>query len=236
MRLLRFIPWGWLFLAVVLSAACSSGPVSTGPGGIESPTVPHELPPANPVPSPSQPVAPAEWHPEEIDFNYDELKEDVRIQLDEEPQLHSPIRTVVGNTPQSYSFFFREPMDRASVEAAVRQHAKDTSQIHYVEPSLAFHWVHDRQLRLLVTLDRQPDLNQASPEYWLNAAGATTQKGRVVADNLDFRAVAVVPSQIWQVSLDGEQLKQVSGFPAPYMVSTILDKERRYVLMLPYKQ
>ncbi|WP_419877107.1 hypothetical protein [Brevibacillus centrosporus] len=237
MRLLRFIPWGWLFLAVILSAAaCSPGPVSTGPGGIESPSVPHEPPPANAVPPLSQPAAPAEWHPEEVIFVYDEMKEDVRIQLDEEPQLHSPIRTVVGNTPQSYSFFFREPMDRASVEAVVRQHAKDTSQIHYVEPSLAFHWVHDRQLRLLVTLARQPNLNQASPEYWLNAAGAKTQKGRVIADNLDFRAVAVVPSQIWQVSLDGAQLKKVSGFPAPYMVSTILDNERRYVLMYRYKQ
>ncbi|MDR7317343.1 hypothetical protein [Brevibacillus nitrificans] len=236
MRLLPIIPWGLLFLAVVLSvAACSSGPVSTGPGGIESPSVYHE-PPANSVPPPSQPATPAEWHPEEIDFDYDEMKEDVRIQLDEEPQLHSPIRTVVGNTPQSYSFFFREPMDRASVEAAVRQHVKDTSQIHYVEPSLAFHWVHDRQLRLLVTLARQPDLNQASPEYWLSAAGAKTQKGRVIADNLDFRAVAAVPSQIWQVSLDGAQLKKVSGFPAPYMVSTILDNERRYLLMYRYKQ
>jgi len=77
------------------------------------------------------------------------MKEDVRIQLDAEPQLHSPLRTAVGTAPQAYTFFFREPMDRLSVEAAIRQHAKDAPAVHFVEPALSFHWVHDRQLRVL---------------------------------------------------------------------------------------
>lgn len=245
MRMLRLVHWGLLFLVMVLAVTgCSFGshPVSSGPGGTEVPSRPPAPPAAQPAPADDPAVAPtpssptSEWRREEIPFDYDAMKEDVRIQLDEEPRLHSPIRTVVGTGPQAYTFFFREPMDRSSVEAAILLHAKDTSQHHYVEPILSFHWVHDRQLHVLATLSKLPEVDRAGPEYVLNAAGAKTLNGGEIGEDLGFRAVAITAGQIWQVSLDGARKEKLSAFTAPYFVSRALDKESRFLLAYRYRE
>lgn len=243
MRMLRLVQWGLLFLVFVLSiAGCSSGsnPVSSGPGGTVVPAQPPGPPPAQPVPADDPAAAPttptSEWRREEILFDYDALKEDVRIQLDAEPRLHSPIRTVVGTTPQAYTLFFREPMDRSSVEEAIRLHAKDTSQLHYVEPRLAFHWVHDRQLRVWATLPKLPEVDRAGPEYVLNAAGAKTLKGREIGEDLAFRSVVIETGQVWKVSLDGSLKEKLSAFTAPYIVTRVLDREHRFLLAYRYRE
>jgi hypothetical protein len=164
------------------------------------------------------------------------MKEDVRIQLDEEPQLHSPIRTTVGTAPQAYTFFFREPMDRSSVEASIRLHAKEKPAVHHVEPVFSFHWVNDRQLHVLATLTNLPEVDRAGPEYVLDAGGSKTAKGKVIGEELAFHAVAMVPSQIWQISLDGARKERLSAFTAPYFVSNVLDNERRFLLAYRYRQ
>ncbi|MED4581821.1 hypothetical protein P9578_03400 [Brevibacillus choshinensis] len=243
MRLFRFVPLGLLLLVAVLSfTGCSMGssPISSGsPGTVEpaSPPAP-ELSPVTtePAPSPTPSPASVEWRREEIPYNYDEMKEDVRIQLDEEPQLHSPMRTTVGTTPQAYTFFFREPMDRSSVEAAIRLHAKEKPAVHYVEPVFSFHWVNDRQLHVLATLTNLPDVDRAGPEYVLDAAGSKTLKGKEIGEELAFYALVLVPSQIWQISLDGAQKEKLTAFTAPYFVSNVLDNEHRFLLTYRYRQ
>lgn len=246
MRLRRFVPLGLLLLVTILSiTGCSMGssPISSGSPATVEPSAPPATTPApepppvtEPAPSPTPSPASVEWRREEIPYNYDAMKEDMRIQLDEEPQLHSTMRTTVGTAPQAYTFFFREPMDRSSVEAAIRLHAKDTSQVHYVEPDFSFHWVNDRQMHLLATLPNLPEVDRAGPEYVLNAAGAKTLRGREIGEDLEFRAVAMVPSQIWKISLDGARKEKLSAFTAPYLVSNVLDNEHRFLLAYRYRQ
>ncbi len=245
MRLLRLVQWGLLFLAVGLSiSGCSFGsnPASSGSGGTEVSSRPPAPPPSKIAPAddpaavPPSSSPPSEWRREEIPFDYDAMEEEVRIQLDAEPRLHSPIRTVVGATPQAYTLFFGEPMDRSSVEEAIRFHVKDTSQPQYVEPLLAFHWVHDRQLHVLATLSKLPEVDRAGPEYVLDAGGAKTLKGKEIGEDLAFRAVAIPAAQIWQVSLDGARKEKLSAFTAPYLVSHALDRENRFLLAYRYRE
>lgn len=242
MRLFRLLPWGPLLLAIALAATgCTSSTSPPTPSEQPGTKDPFGPPPAgepvSPAPAPpADPPAAVEWKREEIPFDYEAMKEEVRVQLDEEPQLHSPLRTVVGAGPQAYTFFFREPMDRSSVEAAIRLHTMDVSSPYRVQPALDFHWVHDRQLHVLATLAKMPDADWIGAEYVLNAGGAKTAKGKEISGELAFQAVAMVPSQVWQVSLDGMQKRQLSSFSAPYFVSAALDDDRRFLLMYRYKE
>jgi hypothetical protein len=71
------------------------------------------------TPVPSAQVAP----PAPVEYANDGANA-VLIQLKKEPRLHTPMTTLVANTPQTYTLRFREAMNRVSVEEAL---AKQTS-------------------------------------------------------------------------------------------------------------
>lgn len=164
------------------------------------------------------------------------MNEEVWIQLDEEPRLHAPLRTIVGPGPQAYTFFFREAMDRSSVEAAIRLHAREqASKEEFVEPLFSFHWVHDRQLRLLVTLPAIPSTIYETKQYVLNAAGAKTVNGAEIGDSASFMAMVFAPDQLWRMSLDGKVREKLTDFGVMYGMD-FLDPEQRYLLLSRSKE
>ncbi|MGG1661555.1 hypothetical protein [Brevibacillus sp. NRS-1366] len=137
------------------------------------------------------------------------MQEDVRIQLNEEPRLHSPLRTVVGIDPQSYTFFFREAMDQVSVEVAIRNHAKvatSKEDLGFIEPGFTFHWASDRQLQLLVTVPQKS------------------------SEEIVWQEVVLPPQQIWQISVDGKTCEKWTDFSVMTNME-FLDSKQRYVLL-----
>ncbi|MGZ0049875.1 hypothetical protein [Brevibacillus gelatini] len=61
---------------------------------------------AQPLPTGAGTKAASDWKQPERPFDYASMKEDVVIQLNEDPRLQSPLRTVVGPAPQAYTLFF----------------------------------------------------------------------------------------------------------------------------------
>ncbi|MFS0915729.1 hypothetical protein [Brevibacillus sp. 179-C 1.1 NHS] len=184
-------------------------------------------------PSHTTSQATKEWKQKELPYDYAAMKEDVVIQLNEAPQLRSPRRTVVGPAPQSYTFFFKEAVNRGTVETAIRNNAKEETKkegVGYVEPIFTFHWVHDRQLQLLAALPDTLANDRDWTEYVLNVAGAKTAKGNVLDDKDYFRAVVFAPSQIWRVSVDGKVKEKMTDF-AVRTPMEFIDPEERYVLL-----
>lgn len=173
----------------------------------------------------------------EVPYDYDAMREDAVIQLREEPRLQSPTRTVVGEGPQAYTLFFREAMDRNSVEAAIRLHAKETAdQQGYVEPDWDFYWVNDRQLQLVANLDTSPVPGQGGIEYLIHVAGAKTLEGRELPEQTPaFGAVWFAPQQLWKISMDGQVRQQLTDFPVLFGM-TLIDPDSRYLLLSRYQE
>lgn len=208
------------------TAAAASGEKQTGAGQAVR-AASGQIAPAS-----ASTKAASDWKQPERPFDYAAMKEDVVIQLNEEPRLQSPLRTVVGAAPQAYTLFFREEMDRGSVEAAIRKHAKEEAAregLGFIEPAFAFHWASNRQLQVLVTLPEQETKERDWTEYVLSAAGAKSAKGAVVGDSNAFHAVVLPPAQIWRVSVDGKVREKLTDFSVMTSME-LLDREQRYVL------
>lgn len=218
-------------LSVVWLIGCSIGD-STDSSGVATPAVPG-ITPASPPLEQGETNQP-KWRTVEIPYTYAAMQEDVVIQLDEEPRLHSPMRTIVGTEPQAFTFFFRQPMDRSSVEQAIRDNAQAEAKredLGYVEPLLTFHWVHDQQLHVLAELPKPKTSENEWAEYRLHVAGAKTAKGSPLSEEPpDFRALVMLPDQVWRVSLDGKEQEKITDWKVRYS-TTILDEDARFFLM-----
>lgn len=228
----RCVRTGFLIcLSIAMLTGCSIGD-STDSSGVGTPAVPGNTP-ASP-PSKQATVNQSVWRTAEIPYAYASMQDDVVIQLTEEPRLLSPIQTIVGTEPQAYTFFFRQPMDRSSVEQAIRDNAQAEAKredLGYVEPLLTFHWVHDQQLHLLAELPEQKTAANEWKAYRLHIAGAKTAKGDpLTEESPDFRALVMLPDQVWKVSLDGKEQEKITDWKVRYS-TTILDEDARYFLM-----
>lgn len=173
-------------------------------------------------------VSPSDKSPKpvtDVPYAYDKMTEPVVIQLDEEPRLHSPINTIVGADPQAYTLFFREPMNRSSVEKSIQANAveKDQPSDLTVQPTFTYRWTSDRQLHLLVEIPEKsiPKSKNGMPYYHLNLAGATTQANKPLTEETpQFRALIQKPQDLWMISSDGREQKQVSSLTQPYFFNT----------------
>jgi hypothetical protein len=143
-------------------------------------------------------------------FDYAAMTEEVYIQLNDEPRIHSPIRTRVAPKDQSFTVFFREPMNRSTVQEALQKNKLEGG----IAPELNFQWVEDRQLRLAVNAP----WDEARPggAYQLDFSGAKTQSGRVLAKTPEFIAAVEEPNQLWRISLDGKVREPISSFAQPF--------------------
>ncbi|MDH4616637.1 hypothetical protein [Brevibacillus sp. AY1] len=227
---LRFFRTGTLLcLTSVLIAGCGFGDSRPPAAASESASSVESIPAVSTPPSDEE-----EWKVEELPYAYSTMQQNVVIQLNGEPSLHSPIRTIVGIDAQAYTLFFREPMERASVEKAIRNHIKPElirEGLDYLEPALQFHWVHDQQLHVLVSLPAEKTSVSDWMEYRLHVAGATTVKGTSLPeDSPDFYAVALRPGQVWKVAADGKEREKLTDFTT-YYVTEMLDAEARFFLL-----
>lgn len=225
-----------MLCCLFLFAIAGCDPVSLAPS--EQPVAVEQVPdPSGESPSPGgvaqEPTE--DWQREEIAYDYAAMQEDVRIQLNEESRLQSPLRTVVGIDPQSYTFFFREAVNRGSVEEAIRTHAKAAASKEIpgvVEPAFRFYWVHDRQLQVLVTLPQPFSEAIDWQEYVLNAGGAKTATGHLIGDSFAFQGVVLPPHQIWRISVDGKARERLTDFSVMKNMEFLdADAESRYILL-----
>lgn len=173
----------------------------------------------------------------EIPYAYENMKDHVLIQLDEEPKLHSPIRTVVATTPQKYTLFFRQPMNRTSVEKAIQANAnmKEGHQGTTKKPTFHFSWTSDRQLHLIVEV---PDLKEPEygHQYTINVKDAKTKNDQVLTEPPTFLATLSTPPQLWRMSVDGSRAEQMTNGQEPYFWQTIGQLNDRYMLLFRYTQ
>ncbi|MEJ8544447.1 hypothetical protein [Brevibacillus borstelensis] len=235
-----------LFLAgtLLLTGCGPTANTSTPPSGGDGKQQTDSQTPApertTPNSSSTHPPSPSsvEWNTAEIPFDYASMKADVLIRLDEEPVLQSPVRTTVGTGPQTFTLFFREAMDRSSVEEAVTSRIKErgSSEEWFIEPGLEFRWVHDKQLHLRATPKTDIQPRDGIQEYVLDVKGARTASGHVLAEPPGFSAVVLAPNQLWKVSLDGKVRERISGYPGLYGSDSFLDPDRRYLLLWRYTE
>lgn len=162
----------------------------------------------------------------------DVMEEDVLIVLNEDPQIHSPIQTLVSaELAQHYTISFKANMNRESVEAAL---SEQTSLLPY-EPSklqLNFDWKTDRKLQLTVqTIDPTP----YGQGYQLDVTGAMTANGEKLEKSPAFKAILSEPLQIWRMTANGENMERISNFKKPYSIRSILPNEE-HVLIRQYME
>ncbi|MGD8190127.1 hypothetical protein ACQCN2_09105 [Brevibacillus ginsengisoli] len=178
----------------------------------------------------------------EVPYAYDKMTEAVVIQLDEEPRLHSPINTTVGPYPQTYTLFFREPMDRASVERSIETNTakKDQTNAPVVHPSFTYQWTSDRQLHLKVevpakSIPRTSDYGMS--QYLITPQGALTKNNKPLAETPQFTALIEQPEDLWMISSDGQQEKHVGALTQPYFIDTAaVNLDPRYFMLKRYTQ
>lgn len=194
---------------------------------------------APPVPK-DKGIPPSSVHTaaKEISFPYETLKEDVLIQLDEEPRLHSPINTVVASSPQAYTLFFRQPMNTGSVEKSIKANAEGKEQNRQTptNPSFTFEWASDRQLHLKVNVPPVSEPDYGQRRYFIDVTGAKTKAGKALLEPPHFLAVVYTPSQLWQISADGKQLEQLTTFEQPYFFHTEENLDKRYLMLTRFTQ
>ncbi|MFY0544497.1 hypothetical protein [Brevibacillus sp. H7] len=214
------------FTFIMSAVACTPPSEKTAPPS----------PAPSPQPEPVPPKPPADL--EELPFDYGVLQEDVRIQLDSAPRLHSPVNTVVTPEPQAFTLYFREAMNRPSVEEALRKRAEEVQEEWQgsILPAFSFRWASDRQLRLLVTVPPGEEPDHGGRRYLLDVKGAKTQQGMELEDPPVFTATLYAPKQLWRVSVDGQQKEQLSSFTEPYFTLKFLDDEHRYLLLSRFLQ
>lgn len=216
MRLSRFALFGLVSCLFFVLMGCSATESPQASGSNE------------PGPATSDQVPPVT----ELPYDYAAMEHDVVIRLVEEPRLQSPIRTVVGPEPQAYTLFFREAMDRQSVEKVIREHARGAvGEMNFVEPVWGFHWVHDQQLHLQAELPRPFTKEDSWLEYRIDVTGAKTAKGRSLGEETpDFWAVAIMPQQVWKMSVDGAEREKVTDFSVYYNMN-VIGPDSRYLLL-----
>ncbi|MDB5056489.1 MAG: hypothetical protein JWM44_4539 [Bacilli bacterium] len=156
--------------------------------------------------------------------------ENVRIQLDAEPSLHSPIKTLVSTLPQTYTITFAADMDRASVESALQQHLKVVEFHKPADAYLSFHWDNDRLLKLGLELKNYKGTDIAPVSYRLDVNGAQTANKQKLEHPPAFEAVLFDPHQIWRISADGKTVEQQSNFTEPAYFQ-LLEGDPRYALI-----
>lgn len=148
--------------------------------------------------------------------------EAVRIVLDSEPRLVSPIQTTVYPADQTFTLTFGEDMDRQSVERAIAANGTKESGMETRRMKIVyrFDWSDDRKLKLTVDAAEPEEPGSAASlyplqRYTVDTAGASTQTGRLLSKPPGFTAVVLPPVQLWRVSSDGRVREKLSDFREP---------------------
>ncbi|WP_134684489.1 hypothetical protein [Brevibacillus migulae] len=168
-----------------------------------------------------------------VPLNPASMEEPAIIILNEEQRLRSPITTVVAPQPQTYTFLFKEAMDRASVQQALEQNAqKQTKEDpRNIVPQLSLQWIHDHKLEVTVNVPQANVPDFGNRAYRLDLSGAKTASGKTLTEAPFFHAVLYAPPQLWRISTDGKHKEKLHSFEKPYYSITSLDRDSRYLIL-----
>ncbi len=173
-------------------------------------------------------------------FDYMKLQEPVLIRLDEDHRLTAPIQTIVAPRKTAYSLFFREPMNKSSVEAALRANLNkrtDPSEKQQPPSILSFDWVDEQYAKLTVDplANREPDSYYLG-EYELSIDGAKTKSGKEVSQTPAFHAVLDDPRSLWRISTETGAAEKLDLPDTLYTQSTFIGKDRQMLLLQRFKE
>ncbi|MCZ8523617.1 MULTISPECIES: hypothetical protein [Paenibacillus] len=210
--------------ALCLMLAAGTAGRTEAPGGLP-PAAPQ--PPATGAPvMPESGAGPAGEHLQEPVFS---------IRLNADPRLQAPIRTLVSPRTQTFTLTFPEAMDRASVEAALREHAEPsgtepgTIPGEPVKVQLAYRWQSDRALGLEVqVLSGQPG-DYPVYAYHVDANGAKTAADRELRELPVFKTVLERPYEVWRVPVSGAAAVRTGELAEPYSLQP-LESGSRYAI------
>jgi hypothetical protein len=142
----------------------------------------------------------------------------VRIVLDSEPRLISPIRTTIYPADQTFTVLFDDKMDRPSVEKVIKAGNQNRSEgVKPFKADYKFTWVDDQQLKLAVdVVESAADLPfYPLSSYSVNLKGAQTLSGLTLKNPDTFEATVLPPVQLWRVSANGMHREKLSDFQEP---------------------
>lgn len=136
----------------------------------------------------------------------------VKILLDSDPRLHDSMSVQIAPEEQVYTVHFVEPMDKQSVEKALRQQgvqngtAESEDDITWEGIPFQFHWRSDTELE--VSLPAAPLSKLETPhQYVLSLHGARTESGVALGDSPQLKVEIVPLKQIWEMSADGTKIR-----------------------------
>ncbi|MCR8645240.1 hypothetical protein NV379_21525 [Paenibacillus sp. N1-5-1-14] len=162
----------------------------------------------------------------EFDYNQIPADKGVMVRLDSDPLLRgSFVSTLIAKRDETITFFFKEPMDRASVEKALLKPAEKESG--YFTPRLEMKWVSDHELQVKAKVSEAK--TQLRQTFRLSTLDAQTQHGVKLSSGL-FLGTIWETSQIWQVSDDGSTKKQLTSFKVPYTIKSLDQTGTNYLL------
>ena len=204
--------FGSAVLVAVLASACTSPNAKTAS---QAPI----KPPPKPTPMSTSMQMGDVCFPE---YDFSTLEQDVLIKYNRDSSIQSPISTLVPPTDQTYNFYFMVPMDRNSVERAIRNQDND------LHPHFTFTWMGTQQLFLSVDVN-PARIKPGSNTYRLSIDGALTKSGRKVRHSPSLIAAVEQPRQLWRVSLDGQQREVLTSFDQPYTLELLDDGRSLFV-------
>lgn len=146
----------------------------------------------------------------------------VRISLEPRGFLKAPIKTVVADTPQTFTIEFPEGMNRKSVEETLR----NSILIRGAAPppiDLQFNWSHEKELHLIVKAEGIENNLYPTDGYIVDVNGALTSSGKVLKDAPTFRTLIQKPKQLWRISLTDGHSEMVSDFKEPFNLQSLYD-------------
>ncbi|QDX95089.1 hypothetical protein EEL31_10990 [Brevibacillus laterosporus] len=155
-------------------------------------------------------------------------KQDVWIQLNSEPRIHSPLQSLVSPNEQEYTLFFRETMERQSVEDALRKNVVTDTEA--IPTSLSFSWVSDVELKVGAKQEQELDKSDAFAEYQLQPVGAKTKSGHVLTNEQFLKLHLKSPEQMYKLSLIDNKVTVLTEFTDAPASMTLIGLEKRFLL------
>ncbi|TPG92094.1 hypothetical protein EEL32_02020 [Brevibacillus laterosporus] len=155
-------------------------------------------------------------------------KQDVWIQLNSEPRIHSPLQSLVSPNEQEYTLFFRETMERKSVEDALRKNVVTDTEA--IPTSLSFSWVSDVELKVGAKQEQELDKSDAFAEYQLQPVGAKMKSGHVLTNEQFLKLQLKSPEQMYKLSLIDNKVTVLTEFTDAPASMTLIGLEKRFLL------
>ncbi|TCZ75817.1 hypothetical protein E0485_15695 [Paenibacillus albiflavus] len=209
------------------------------PIGSETSTMFPSSPPLKPSSSPSPTPFPEVTIEEQQAFAVEVKEEPIitdwpedteaLIRLDSEPRMiKDSLSVIVPNRDESITIFFKNRMNRVSVEQSLKK--IDTSDAMQIYPKLLLHWSNDYQLHVKFRVSQEEVIPNVKDMYYFDLNGAMTYDGQMLQFHRFIGNVAE-PNQWWQVAIDEpSKMKPLTSFEIPYLIQSV-DRDGRYVML-----